>query len=52
MLSSELFYNYRKSFKNEDAVFAEFDGTSYLVAPLRQGYAHLIHQRLPLRYFA
>ena len=36
MLASELFYNYRKSFKNEDAVFAELDGASYLVASLHQ----------------
>ena len=36
MLASELFYNYRKSFKNEDAVFAELDGALYLVASLHQ----------------
>jgi hypothetical protein len=36
MLACELFYNHRKSFKNEDTVFAEFDGASYLVASLHQ----------------
>ena len=36
MLACELFYNHRKPFKNEDTVFAEFDGASYLVASLHQ----------------
>jgi hypothetical protein len=36
MLACELFYNHRKSFKNEDTVFAEFNGASYLIASLHQ----------------
>lgn len=36
MLACELFYNHRKSFKNEDTVFSELDGASYLVASLHQ----------------
>ena len=43
MLASELFHNHGKSFKNKDAVCAEFDGASYLVAALCQGHPHLIH---------
>lgn len=42
MLACELFYNHRKSFKNEDAVRAEFDGASYLITSLCQGHPHLV----------